>query len=190
MGDALLDRRLSTLGSNFQIDNDRITHQRVGPNSRATMSYIFGGDRARMVCYPAVDRRQVHGFLEPFLFPKYDFNPLLPARIGECGIFFGLDKKLEEWVDDQGGKGPYHLFLHHNSEDYRYFGLYACVRIEQVSKVEWRSQPDKVSQDSAYCVQWSFQLADSTGEEILGAARPLDSAWRKNSSKSFPPKIS
>jgi len=153
---ALLDRRLSTLGSNFLIDNDRITRQRIGPNSRATMSFIFGGDRARTVCYPAVERRQAHGFLEPFLFPRYDFNPLLPARIGECGIFFGLDKKLEEWVDDQGGKGPYHLFLHHNSEDYYYFGLYDCVRIEQVSKDEWRSQSHRVSQGSACHVRWSF----------------------------------
>ncbi|KAF9646086.1 hypothetical protein BDM02DRAFT_3189147 [Thelephora ganbajun] len=89
MDNALLNRRLSKLGPNFQVDNNRTTHPRIGSNSRANM-------------------------------------------------------KLEEWVDDRGDKGPYHLFLHRSSEDYRYFGLYDRVWIERVSRDEWLSQSDKV----------------------------------------------
>jgi len=144
MDDALLNRRLSTLGPNFPVDNGRITHQHSGPNSRATMSYIFGGDRVRTVCYPGLERRRAHGFQEPFFFPSYNPNPLLPARMGEGGILFQLDGKLENWVDDQGGRGPYHLFLHRNLENHCYFGIYNCVRIDQVSKDEWLSQSRKV----------------------------------------------
>jgi hypothetical protein len=151
--DTRIAERLSDLGPNFPVDNDKITHQRVGLNSRPTISHIFGGSSGQTVCYIARKNQVKHGFEEPFLFPGYDFSPLLPAKIGECGVLFWLDEKLQKWVDHNGNKGPYHLFLHRGPGDYSYFGLYDCNWIEQMSQNEWLSQSQAVSRSSMYQAQ-------------------------------------
>ena len=144
MDSALLDRRLLAVGPDLQVENDRITHQQVGPISRATMSDIFGGNPQRMISYPSSEKQQAHGFTSALLFPSRDFNPLLPGKIGERGLLFRLDHKLEQWVDDKGGLGPYHLMMHHTPDDYCYFGLYQFVRVDPVTKDEWLAQPSQV----------------------------------------------
>ena len=144
MNDALLDRRLLEVGPNFQVDNNRITHQQVGPIYRATLSDIFGGNPQRVISYPSPEKRRAHGFAHALLFPRHDFNPSLPTKIGECGFLFRFDKKLEEWVDEQDGVGPYHLMLHNASNDYCYFGLYGLVRVDPITKDEWLAQSSQV----------------------------------------------
>ena len=152
--DTHIAERLSHLGPKFPVDNDKITHQQVGLNSRTTISHIFGGSSGHTVCYPAAKNLVKHGFKEPFLFPGYDFSPLLPAKIGECGVLFWLDEKRQEWVDHKENNGPYHLFLHPGSGDYSYFGLYECVWKEQMSQNEWLSQSQAVSQSLVDQAQW------------------------------------
>ena len=144
MDDTLLDKRLMEVGPDFQVENDRITHQQVGPNSRATMSHIFGGNPQRMISYPSPDKRRVHGFNFALLFPSRKYNPHLPTKIGERGLLFRLDQKLERWSDNEGGHGPYHLMMHHSSDDYCYFGVYEFVRVDPVTKDEWLSQLPQV----------------------------------------------
>jgi len=144
MDDALLDKRLLAVGPDFEVENDRITHQQVGPNSRATMSYIFGGNLQRMISYPSPEKRRVHGFNFALLFPSRKYNPHLPTKIGERGLLFRLDQKLEKWADNEGGCGPYHLMMHHSSDDYCYFGVYEFVRVDPVTKDEWLSQLPQV----------------------------------------------
>ena len=144
MDDALLDRRLLAVGPDFEVDNDRITHQQVGPNSRATMSRIFGGNPQRMISYPSPEKRRAHGFASALLFPSRNFNPLLPTKIGERGLLFRLDQKLEQWADNEGGVGPYQLMMHHASDDYCYFGVYEFVRVDPVTKDEWLVQSSQV----------------------------------------------
>ena len=144
MDGALLDRRLADVGPDFEVDNDRITHQQVGPNSRSTMSHIFGGNPQRMISYPSPEKRRTHGFKSALLFPSRRFNPFLPTRIGERGLLFRLDQKLEQWVDNEGGSGPYHLMMHHASDDYCYFGVYEFVRVDPVTRDEWLDQLDQV----------------------------------------------
>jgi hypothetical protein len=144
MDDTLLDKRLLAVGPDFEVDNDRITHQHVGPNSRATMSRIFGGNPQRMISYPSPEKRRAHGFASALLFPSRNFNPLLPTKIGERGLLFRLDQKLSKWVDNEGGVGPYHLMMHHASDDYFYFGLYEFVRVDPVTKDEWLVQSSQV----------------------------------------------
>lgn len=144
MDETLHDRRLFAVGPDFGVDNDRITHQQVGPNSRATMSYIFGGNSQRMISYPSPEKRRAHGFDSALLFPNRKFNPFLPTKIGERGLLFRLDHKLEQWIDDEGGVGPYHLMMHHTSDDYCYFGDYEFVRVDPVTKDEWKIQPPQV----------------------------------------------
>lgn len=144
MDDALLDRRLLAVGPDFEVDNDRITHQQVGPNSRATMSRIFGGNPQRMISYPSPEKRRAHGFTSALLFPSRNFNPLLPTKIGEHGLLFRLDQKLEQWADNEGGVGPYQLMMHHASDDYCYFGVYEFVRVDPVTKDEWLVQSSQV----------------------------------------------
>jgi hypothetical protein len=140
MDGVLLDRRLSALGSDFGVDNNRITHHQVGPNSRATMSYIFGGNRQKMISYPSPEKTRVHGFTHPLLFPNRKFNSLLPTKIGERGLLLRLDQKLDKWVDTNAGVGPYHLIMHRTSEDYCYFGVYQFVRVNPVTRDEWLAQ--------------------------------------------------
>ena len=140
MGGALLDKRLLAVGPDFEVENDRITHQHVGPNSRATMSRIFGGNPQRMISYPSTEKKRAHGFTSALLFPSRSFNPLLPSKIGERGLLFRLDQKLEEWVDNEGGVGPYHLMMHHATDDYCYFGVYEFVPVDPVTKDEWLAQ--------------------------------------------------
>ena len=144
MDDALLDRRLLAVGPDLEVDNDRIVHQQVGPNSRATMSHIFGGNPQRMISYPSPEKRQAHGFNLALLFPSRNFNPLLPTKLGERGLLFRLDQKLEQWVDNEGGVGPYHLMMHHASDDYCYFGVYGFLRVDPVTKDEWLAQTPQV----------------------------------------------
>ena len=144
MDDTLLDKRLLAVGPDFEVENDRITHQQVGPNSRATMSYIFGGNIQRMISYPSPEKRRVHGFNFALLFPSRKYNPHLPTKIGERGLLFRLDQKLEKWADNEGGSGPYHLMMHHSSDDYCYFGVYEFVRVDPVTKDEWLSQLPQV----------------------------------------------
>lgn len=144
MDDTLLDKRLLAVGPDFEVENDRITHQQVGPNSRATMSYIFGGNIQRMISYPSPEKRRVHGFTFALLFPSRKYNPHLPTKIGERGLLFRLDQKLEKWSDNEGGSGPYHLMMHHSSDDYCYFGVYEFVRVDPVTKDEWLSQLPQV----------------------------------------------
>ena len=144
MDDTLLDRRLLAVGPDFEVENDRITHQQVGPNSRATMSHIFGGNVQRMISYPSPEKRRVHGFNFALLFPSRKYNPHLPTKIGERGLLFRLDQKLEKWADNEGGSGPYHLMMHHSSDDYCYFGVYEFVRVDPVTKDEWLSQLPQV----------------------------------------------
>jgi len=146
MDDTLLDRRLLAVGPDFEVENDRITHQQVGPNSRATMSHIFGGNPQRMISYPSPEKRRVHGFTFALLFPSRKYNPHLPTKIGERGLLFRLDQKLEKWSDNEGGNGPYHLMMHHSSDDYCYFGVYEFVRVDPVTKDEWLSQLPQVRQ--------------------------------------------
>jgi len=141
---ALLDKRLLAVGPDFQVENDRITHQQVGPNSRATMSYIFGGNPQRMISYPPPEKKRVHRFNFALLFPSRKYNPHLPTKIGERGLLFRLDQKLEKWADNEGGHGPYHLMMHHSSDDYCYFGVYEFVRVDPVTKDEWLSQLPQV----------------------------------------------
>ena len=43
MDDALLDERLLAVGPDFEVGNDMIMHQLVGPSSCTTMLQIFGG---------------------------------------------------------------------------------------------------------------------------------------------------
>ena len=144
MDDVLLDRRLLAVGPNLEVDNNRITHHQVGPISRATMSDIFGGNPQRMISYPSLSKKQVHGFTLALLFPRRDFNPLLPEKLGERGLLFRLDQKLEQWVDDTGGVGPYHLMMHHTPDDYCYFGVYRFVRVDPVTTDEWLAQRSQV----------------------------------------------
>ena len=140
MDEVLRDKRLLAVGPDFEVDNDRITHQHIGPNSRGTMSRIFGGNPQRMISYPSSEKRRVHGFTSALLFPSRNFNPLLPTKIGERGLLFRLDQKLNQWVDNEGGAGPYHLMMHHTSDDYCYFGVYEFVRVDPVTKEEWLVQ--------------------------------------------------
>jgi len=144
MDDTLLDKRLLAVGPDFEVDNDRITHHQVGPNSRATMSRIFGGNPQRMISYPSPEKRRAHGFTSPLLFPSRSFNPHLPTKIGERGLLFRLDQKLAQWVDNEGGVGPYHLMMHHASDDYCYFGVYEFVRVDPVTNDEWLAQSSQV----------------------------------------------
>ena len=144
MDETLLDKRLSAVGPDFEVDNDRITHPYVGPNSRATMSHIFGGNRQRMISYPSPEKRRAHGFDSALLFPSRGFNPFLPAKIGERGLLFRLNQGLEEWVDNEGGVGPYHLMMHNTPDDYCYFGVYKFVRVDPVTKDEWLAQSPQV----------------------------------------------
>lgn len=144
MDGVLLDRRLLAVGPDFEVDNNRVTHQQVGPISRATMSDIFGGNPQRMISYPSQSKKLTHGFASALLFPRRDFNPLLPGKIGDRGLLFRLDQKLEEWADDTGGVGPYHLMMHHTSDDYCYFGVYQFVRVDPVTKDEWLAQSSRV----------------------------------------------
>lgn len=144
MDDIRRDKRLSAVGPDFEVDNDRITHHQVGPNSRATMSHIFGGNPQRMISYPSPEKRRAHGFTSALLFPSRRFNPLLPTKIGERGLLFRLDQKLDQWVDNEGGAGPYHLMMHHTPDDYCYFGIYEFVRVDPVTKDEWLAQIPQV----------------------------------------------
>lgn len=144
MDDALRDKRLLAVGPDFEVDNDRITHQQVGPNSRATMSQIFGGNPQRTFSYPSAEKRRMHGFTNPLLFPTQRLNPLLPTKLGERGLLFRLDQKLEQWVDNEGGVGPYHLMMHHTPNDYCYFGVYEFVRVDLLTKGEWLAQSSEV----------------------------------------------
>ena len=144
MDDALRDRRLLAVGPDIAVDNDRITHQHVGPNSRATMSLIFGGNPQRMISYPSSEKKRTHGFNSPLLFPSCDFNPLLPTKLGERGLLFRLDQKLEQWVDNEGGVGPYHLMMHYASNDYFYCGVYQFVKVDPISRDEWLAQSSRV----------------------------------------------
>ena len=148
MDDALRDRRLLAVGPDFEVDNDRITHHQVGPNTRTTMSRIFGGNPQRMISYPSPEKRRAHGFTSALLFPSRNFNPLLPTKIGERGLLFRLDQKLGQWVDNEGGVGPYHLMMHHASDDYCYFGIYEFVRVYPVTMDEWRAQTSQVHHKS------------------------------------------
>ena len=148
MDDALRDKRLLAVGPDFEVDNDRITHHQVGPNSRATMSRIFGGNPQRMISYPSPEKRQAHGFTSALLFPSRNFNPLLPTKIGERGLLFRLDQRLVQWVDNEGGVGPYHLMMHHTSDDYCYFGVYEFMRVDPVTKNEWLAQSSQVYRTS------------------------------------------
>lgn len=160
MDDALLDRRLSAVGPNIEVDNDRITHQHVGPNSRATMSLIFGGNPQRMISYPSSEKKRMHGFNSPLLFPSYDFNPLLPTKLGERGLLFRLDQKLEQWVDNEGGVGPYHLMMHYASNDYFYCGVYQFVKVDPISRDEWLAQSSRVKDN------WvDHAIRTNTGEQ-------------------------
>ena len=151
MDDALLNKRLVAAGPNFDVENDRITHQQAGPNSRATMSHIFGGNPQRMISYPSAEKRRIHGFGSALLFPSRKHNPYLPTKMGERGLLFRLDQGLERWTDDEGRSGPYHLMMHHTSEDYCYFGLYEFVRVDPVTKDEWLSQPPLVRHPVSNC---------------------------------------
>lgn len=144
MDEALLDRRMLAVAPDFEVDGDRITHQQVGPNSRATMSYIFGGNSQKMISYPSPEKRRAHGFDSAMLFPNRKFNPFLPTKIGGRGLLFRLDHKLDQWVDDEGGVGPYHLMMHQTSNDYCYFGDYEFVRVDPVTRDEWKNQPLQV----------------------------------------------
>lgn len=144
MDDVLLDRRLLAVGPDFEVDNNRITHQQVGPISRLAISNIFGGNSQRMISYPSEDKKRGHGFKNALLFPSRDFNPFLPGKIGERGLLFRLDHKLEEWVDDMGGVGPYNLMVHYTPDDYCYFGMYRFVRVDPVTKDEWLAQLSQV----------------------------------------------
>ena len=144
LDNGLLDRRLSAVEPDFEVDNDRITHQQAGPISRASMSDIFGGNPQRMISYPSLEKKRTHGFTSALLFPRRDFNPLLPTKIGERGLLFRLDHKLEHWVDDMGGVGPYHLMMHHTPDDYCYFGVYQFLRVDPVTKDEWLAQLSQV----------------------------------------------
>lgn len=144
MDDTLLNKRLSAVGPDFEVENDRITHQQVGPISRAAMSDIFGGNPQRMISYPSLDKREAHGFTSALLFPRHDFNPFLPGKIGERGLLFRLDHKLKQWIDDKDGVGPYHLMMHHSPDDYCYFGIYRFVRVDPVTRDEWLAQSSQV----------------------------------------------
>ena len=144
LDDTLLNKRLVEVGPDFQVDNDRITHQQVGPNSRLTMSHIFGGNTQKTISYASSENRRKHGFTFAMLFPCRDYNPHLPAKIGERGLLFRLDQRLEKWSDDEGGHGPYHLMMHHWSDDYCYFGVYEFVRVDPVTKDEWLAQIPQV----------------------------------------------
>ena len=159
MDDTLLDSRLLAVGPDFEVDNDRITHQQVGPNSRATMSYIFGGNPQRMISYPSPEKRRAHKFTSALLFPSRRFNPFLPTKIGERGLLFRLDQKLEQWVDNEGGSGPYNLMMHHTADDYCYFGIYEFVRVDPVTRDEWKIQLPQVRCKASNCppfAQWIF----------------------------------
>lgn len=149
LDDALLDRRLLAVGPDLEVDNDRITHQHVGPNSRKTMSKIFGGSRQRMISYPSPEKRQAHGFNLALLFPNRAFNPFLPTKLGERGLLFRLNQELEQWADlqaphDDDNVGPYHLMMHHGTDDYCYFGVYKFLRVDPVTKDEWLAQEPQV----------------------------------------------
>ena len=144
LGDSLLDKRLSAVGPDFEVDNDRITHQHVGLNTRATMSYIFGGNPQRMISYPSPKKIKKHGFKRALFFPSRNFNPLLPTKIGERGLLFRLDQGLKQWIDSEGGSGPYHLMMHHTPRDYCYFGVYQLVRVDPVTRDEWLAQKTQV----------------------------------------------
>ena len=144
MDNALRDKRLQAVGPDFEVDNDRIRHQHAGSISRATMSSIFGGNPQRMICYISAEKKRIHGFTSPLLFPNRNFNPLLPTKIGERGLLFRLDQNLQEWVDNEGGVGPYHLMMHHTSDDYCYFGVYQFVRVDPVTRDEWLAQTSQV----------------------------------------------
>ncbi|KAF9645825.1 hypothetical protein BDM02DRAFT_399723 [Thelephora ganbajun] len=160
MDDVLLDKRLLAVGPDFEVDNDRITHHQVGPNSRATMSRIFGGNPQRMISYPSSEKRRAHGFTFALLFPSRNFNPLLPTKIGERGLLFRLDQKLEEWVDNESGTGPYHLMMHHTPDDYCYFGVYEFMRVDPVTRDEWLTQSSLVKDN------WvNHALQTTTGEQ-------------------------
>ena len=151
MDDALRDKRFLAVGPDFEVDNDRIAHQQVGPNSRATMSQIFGGNQQRMISYPSAEKRRMHGFTNALLFPNRSFNPLLPTKLGERGLLFRLDHKLEQWIDNEGGVGPYHLMMHHRSDDYCYFGVYEFVRVDPLTKGEWLALPSEVCHRASIC---------------------------------------
>ena len=140
MDDALRDKRLLAVGPDFEVNNDRITHQQIGPNSRATMSHIFGGNPQRMISYPSPEKRRAHGFSSAMLFPSRKYNPRLPSKFGERGLLFRLDQNLEQWTDNEGGIGPYHLMMHYTPDDYCYFGIYEFVRVDPVTRDEWLSQ--------------------------------------------------
>ncbi|KAF9789763.1 hypothetical protein BJ322DRAFT_555503 [Thelephora terrestris] len=160
MDNALLDKRLLAVGPDFEVDNDRIRHQHVGLISRATMSRVFGGNPQRMISYLSAEKKQAHGFTSPLLFPNRNFNPHLPTKIGERGLLFRLDQGLQEWVDNEGGVGPYYLMMHHASDDYCYFGVYQFVRVDPVTKDEWLAQSSLVKDN------WvNHALKVNTGEQ-------------------------
>lgn len=185
MDGTLLDKRLLAVGPDFEVDNDRITHHQAGPNSRATMSQIFGGNPQRMISYPSPEKRRVHGFASALLFPSRNFNPLLPTKIGERGLLFRLDQKLEQWVDNEGGGGPYHLMMHHTSDDYCYFGVYEFVRVDPVTKDEWLAQSPQVYKVSSFKLHTTNSLRIGKGK--LGEPCAQNQDWRTNARKSFPP---
>lgn len=151
MDEILRDRRLSAVGPDIKIDNDRITHRDIAPNSRATMSVIFGGNPQRMISYPSSEKKWTHGFDSALLFPSCDFNPLLPTKLGERGLLFRPDQKLEQWVDNEGGVGPYHLMMHYASNDYFYCGVYKFVKVDPVSRDEWLAQSSRVCRSAWDC---------------------------------------
>jgi len=168
MNDSLRDKRLLVVGPDFEVDNDKITHQQVGPNSRATMSRIFGGNPQRMISYPSPEKKRAHGFTSGLLFPSRSFNPLLPTKMGERGLLFRLDQKLDQWVDNEGGFGPYHLMMHHTSDDYWYSGVYEFVRVNPVTKDEWLAQSSQVRREGLNHAPLASYISSWTGKGQLG----------------------
>lgn len=137
----LLHGRLDRLGPPLDVDRSRITHDQLRI-TRMDIAGIYGGNS---VCsFPTISKgAQAKHQYRNFLHGNFDHNPFLPPEPGWPGLYFRLDEKTEHRTPE-GNPIVYRTFARHADKRCVYLGQYTFVKLEDISKQEWRELSDKV----------------------------------------------
>ena len=137
----LLHARLDQLGSPFDVDRSRLTHDKF-IITRADITSIYGGECVASFPKMGKKARATHGYRN-FIHGNFDHNPFFPPEPGWPGLLFRLDE-LNDHQDMDGNPIVYRTFARHADRRCVYLGQYTFTKLEDISGTEWRKLPEKV----------------------------------------------
>jgi hypothetical protein len=139
------DRLLETieiLGPPFQVDVTEITHNSI-PATQNDIRHIYGG-KSNLTPKISPEKLAKHGF-DHWMTPNIDYHPFLPARPGWPGLMLQPGEEAERWHPEARDGTEFRVVIKREPRFMEYVGQYEMVRLDDVTRDEWKQQPPKVT---------------------------------------------